>query len=194
MGFVLNDWFLCCIQVFPFMHVSVAFATSWILRMICPYSISFCLHYIRRPLSSHKEVYLTQHPSWTKTNMLHNVLALVSLFVVWYMHCSVAYGYNFKYLIYLFHVNKLVSQLQLLSNLMLFPSHIENAAWVMVATLTPFTCRKPRWSVQLARVDIKHVIIQYTHQVYVDSIVLFLIIYEARMNIFRGLLYRTHNG
>ena len=144
MGFVLNDWFLCCIQVFPFMHVSVAFATSWILRVICPYSISFCLHYIRRPLSSHKEVYLTQHPSWMKTNMLHNVLALVSLFVVWYMHCSVAYGYNFKYLIYLFHVNKLVSQLQLLSNLMLFPSHIENAAWVMVATLTPFTCRKPR--------------------------------------------------
>lgn len=41
---------------------------------------------------------------------------------------TVAYGYTFKYLIFLFHVNKIVSQLQSLSNLMLFPSHIENAA------------------------------------------------------------------
>ena len=37
---------------------------------------------------------------------------------------TIAYGYNFKYLIILFHVNIIVNQVQSPPNLMLMPSHI----------------------------------------------------------------------
>lgn len=80
----LNGWFLCCVHVLLFMHVRKAVVTLWPLRAIRPYLMPYCLHCVKGLLSLHKEVYLTLHPLWTKTNLfgrLQSVPALVSKFV-----------------------------------------------------------------------------------------------------------------
>ena len=84
----LSMFFFVCFMldfyvVSPFMHVSKVVATLVPWRVIWPYLSPFCLHCVRRLLSSHVEVYLTLPPLQMNTNMfgrLHSVIALVSKF------------------------------------------------------------------------------------------------------------------
>jgi hypothetical protein len=68
---------------------------------------------------------------------LQSVLAIVSKSIRHLISTLFRFvnDYNFKYLIFLFHLNIITSQLQSPPNLLLFPPHIENVVQVLTATL-----------------------------------------------------------
>jgi hypothetical protein len=83
---------------------------------------------------------------------LRSVIALVSNFA--YLVSALfgfAHGYGFMYLILLFYVNIIVSQLQSSSNLMLVLPHMEDARHATTSHTS--LCQRSRWLVRLTYVD-----------------------------------------
>lgn len=151
-------WLFFCVmsKCFLFMRAREAITTLWHWRPIPPYSMQFHFYYVRTFLPSHMEVYPTWHPSWKNMNIfgrLQSDLALVSKFIRHLISTLFRFAndYNFKYLLFLFHLNIITSQLQSPPNLMLFPPHIENVVQVITATI--IVRWRSRRLAQLAYID-----------------------------------------